>query len=668
MFKIKSDFKPIGEQQRAATKLLDGLANNVKDQVLLGVTGSGKTFTMAQVIEQSQLPTLIISHNKTLAGQLFTEMSEFFPDNAVSYFVSYYDFYQPEAYMPASDTYIEKEAQINDYIDKMRLKATANLMTHDDTIVVASVSCIYNLGSPVEYGKYVVNLKVGESINSRDLMKHLVELQYARSEFDFKRGTFRLRGNIIDIFPSYTDEAVRVQIDNETITSLTIINTLTGVKISDIRRATVYPAKHYMIDKNLYEEVSAKIRHDLKIESDELKKAGKVIEAERLIKKVIYDLEMIREIGYVNGIENYSSYFDTREPGDPPYTLVDYFKHRFGDKWLCIIDESHMSVSQIRGMFNGDFARKKTLIDYGFRLKSALDNRPMKFDEFYRSVSNIIYVSATPAPWEIERSEGHVVEQLVRPTGIVDPEVEVRSADNEIPNLIDEIKKRVEKKERVLVTTLTKRIAEDLSIFLKEQDIRAAYLHSDVKTLARTDILNKLRRKEFDVLIGVNLLREGLDLPEVTLVAILDADKAGFLRSRTSLVQTMGRAARNIDGTVILYANKITEAMKEAIDEVRRRRAYQLEYNKKEGITPKTISKKIVDSFQYPEDEDEAKSRQNPSFKLLEKTLEEKDINGMTDFDKKKYVRVLERQMRDYVDDLNFESAILIRDRLREIK
>ena len=666
MFKITSDFTPIDEQKKAAQKLLSGINSNKKDQVLLGVTGSGKTFTMAQVIEKSKLPTLIISHNKTLAGQLYGEMKGFFEDNSVNYFVSYYDFYQPEAYIPASDTYIEKEAQINEYIDKMRLAATANLLSRDDVIVVASVSCIYNIGSPVEYGKYIAEIKVGENIDAQSFMRRLVELQYTRSEFDFKRGTFRLRGTTVDIYPSYSDEGIRVETNNNTIKSIYVINIITGKKISSLNQTIIYPAKHYMIDKGLFESIYDKIKHDLKKESDELKNKGHTIEAERLIKKVTYDLEMIREIGYVNGIENYSRYFDGRTPGDPPYTLIEYFNHRFGADWLCIIDESHMTVPQIRGMFNGDFARKQTLVDYGFRLKAAFDNRPMRFDEFYRSAHKIVYVSATPSDWEINKSEGNIVEQLVRPTGVVEPIVETRTAENEIPNLIDEIKKRVDKGGRVLVTTLTKRIAEDLTTYLKKQNISCSYLHSDIKTLKRTDILNKLRKKDFDVLIGVNLLREGLDLPEVTLVAILDADKTGFLRSKTSLVQTMGRAARNIGGKVIMYADNLTEAMKQAVEEVGRRRQYQIEYNKNHGITPKTIEKKITQALEYQEEEE--KAAHNPSNEVLKETLEATDLDSLTSFDKKKYARVLERQMREYVEDLNFEAAILIRDKLRKIR
>ncbi len=668
MFTITSNFKPIQEQKNATDKILNNLRLNKKDQVLLGVTGSGKTFTIAQVIAQSQLPTLIISHNKTLAGQLFGEMKDFFANNAVSFFVSYYDFYQPEAYMPSSDTYIEKEAQINEYIDKMRLAATANLLSLNDVIVVSSVSCIYNLGSPVEYGRYVLDIKIGEVFDQTSLMKRLVELQYMRSEFDFKRGTFRVRGGTIDVYPSYSDEGVRIESKDNVITRIIIINVLTGKTVSELGQTIIYPAKHYMIDKSLFEDASAAIRRDLKAESDALIKAGRAIEADRLIKKVTYDLEMLREIGYVNGIENYSRYFDGRQKGDPPYTLVNYFNYRFGDDWLCVIDESHMTVPQIRGMYNGDFARKQTLVDYGFRLKAAFDNRPLRFDEFYRSAHKILYVSATPSDWEIEKSEGAIVEQLVRPTGIVDPEIEIRPTENEIPDLIAEIEKRVEKKERVLVTTLTKRIAEDLTTYLKEKKIQAAYLHSDIKTLKRTDILNKLRKKEFDVLIGVNLLREGLDLPEVTLVAILDADKEGFLRSRTSLVQTMGRAARNSGGTVIMYADKRTKAIEAAIEEVGRRRAYQIAYNKANNITPTTIVKKLSNVFNYTDPDDEGQTNQNPSSEVLEKTLKAVDLSAMTAVDKSKYVKALERQMREYVDDLNFEAAIMIRDTLRKIK
>lgn len=663
-FQIKSDFKKTADQSLAIDKLSSGIALNAKDQVLLGVTGSGKTFTMANVIEKTQLPTLIISHNKTLAGQLYQEMKEFFPDNGVSYFVSYYDYYQPEAYMPSSDTYIEKEAQINQTIDKLRLRSMTNMITRNDVIVVASVSCIYNIGAPKDFKKFLIEISKNEFLDRKKLFNDLVELQYVRDEFSFKRGTFRVRGNNIDIYPAYEDFAYRLFIEDEFIRKIVIIDPLTG-KVNDdrIEKILIYPAKQFMADKSAFLENESKIYADLKIESDKLTKSGKEFEAQRLVKKVNYDLEMMRELGYVNGIENYSRYFDGRKPGDPPYSLLNYFQEQFGDKWLTIIDESHMTVPQLRGMYNGDHSRKQTLVDYGFRLQSAFDNRPLRFDEFYNQVKNVIYVSATPDEWEIKQAKEHVVEQLVRPTGIIDPKIIIKKSDNEIPDLIVEIEKRVAKSERVLVTTLTKRIAEDLSNYLKEKNIKAEYLHSDIKTLERTDILNKLRTKEYDVLIGINLLREGLDLPEVTLVAILDGDKEGFLRSRTALVQTMGRAARNIRGEVIIYANNITNSIKLAVEEVSRRREYQIKYNKLHKITPSNIFKKLRENIiegEYIDEKEVVKSQ-------TKKYLESLNSDSLTPYDKKKVIKRLEREMKTQAEELNFELAIEIREKIRHL-
>lgn len=674
MFNLKSSFKPTGDQPQAIEKLVKGIKKNLKNQVLLGVTGSGKTFTIANVIQKTNLPTLIISHNKTLAGQLYQEFRDFFPENAVSYFVSYYDFYQPEAYIPTTDTYIEKEAEINEQIDKLRLQSTTNILTRRDVIVVASVSCIYNIGSPVEYGKFILELKKDQIIDQKNIIRRLTELQYERSEFEFKRGTFRIRGERIDIYPSYEDFGYSLILDSdnkikkfEKFDPLTGINHLlhpTGVKL------VIYPAKHFLTDPDVFQSVERKIREDLKKESEALKKQNKLIEAQRLIQRVNYDLEMIKEVGYVNGIENYSRYFDGREIGDPPYTLLDYFEKAYGSNWLLVIDESHITIPQLRGMYNGDYSRKKTLVDFGFRLKAAFDNRPMKFEEFYPKPKKIIYISATPDDWELRRSE--VVEQLVRPTGIIDPEVIIRPTKNEVQDLIKEIEKRVKKQEKILVTTLTKKIAEDLSDYLKEKKlingkkiIKAAYLHSDIETLERSDILDNLRKGKFDVLIGVNLLREGLDLPEVTLVAIMDADKEGFLRSKTSLIQTMGRAARNVNSQVILYADKITKSIEGAVREIKRRRQYQIKYNKKYKIIPKTIYKPVREKIV---EKDSKSSLFDFSRKIKNFDFEKIKRESLTPYDRKKIINKLEKEMKKQAEELNFELAIKIRDKIKDLK
>lgn len=667
MFRLTSSFQSTGDQPQAIQKLSDGVKNKIKNQVLLGVTGSGKTFTMANVIQKLQMPALIISHNKTLAGQLYQEMRDFFPENGVSYFVSYYDFYQPEAYLPATDTYIEKEAEINELIDKLRLQATTQIMTRKDVIVVASVSCIYNIGSPIEYGKFTLQLKVGEADDLRKIGKRLIQLLYERSEFDFKRGTFRIRGNYIDIYPAYEEDGYRVEIDRNMIKSIMKFDPLTGNEFKSsklkIKNLIIYPAKHYLTDPEIFSATEEKIRKDLLAELKQLKKEGKIVEAERLGRRVNYDLEMIREIGYVNGIENYSRYFDGRKEGDPPYTLLDYFNHAYGSDYLVFVDESHMTIPQIRGMYNGDFARKKTLIEFGFRMNAAFDNRPLKFEEFYKIPSHFIYVSATPDEWEIRSSCNEIAEQLVRPTGILDPKITIRPAKHEVEDLIKEIEKRVHKGEKILVTALTKKNAEDLSDYLKDKKFRAAYLHSDIQTLERSDILDNLRKNEFDILIGVNLLREGLDLPEVSLVAVLDADREGFLRSKTSLIQTMGRASRNIHGEVILYADVVTNSMRLAIEEIKRRRGYQLRYNQKFGIKAKTIYKpvreKIIESDETTQLIDQVKDRFNPSF------LDEIRTESLTPYDRKKWVKRLEKEMKTQADDLNFEMAIRIRDKIK---
>lgn len=664
MFKLKSDFQPISEQIDAIEKLAKGIFNSEKNQTLLGVTGSGKTFTVANLIKKTSKPTLIISHNKTLAGQLYQEMKDFFPENAVSYFVSYYDYYQPEAYIPQTDTYIEKEAQINDLIDKLRLKAIIDILTRKDVIIVASVSSIYNIGSSKDFQKFLIEIKINEKINSISLFKKLAELQYSRSEFDFKRGTFRVRGNYIDIYPAYEDFAYRINLENDIVESITKIDPISGtIKEKNNNFLFIYPAKQYIADKDSFLIGEKEIRKDLEKEYKELISKKKEFEANRLLKKVNYDLEMINELGYVNGIENYSRYFDGRKPKEAPFSLLDYFNDKFGNDWLTIIDESHMTVPQIRGMFNGDQSRKKTLIDYGFRLKAALDNRPLNFDEFYKKTKSIVYVSATPDEWELKQSS-QIVEQLVRPTGVIDPKITIKKSENEIQDLILEIEKRIKLKQRVLVTTLTKKTAEDLSSFLKEKNIKAEYLHSDVKTLERSSILNKLRKQEYDVLIGINLLREGLDLPEVTLVAILDADHEGFLRSRTALIQTMGRAARNINGEVIIYADKITKSIKQAVSEVERRRNYQIEFNKKNNIIPKNIVKKIRENLT---DEEDVKTISKISDLNIAQYLKVTKEN-LTPYDKKRLIKKFEKEMKLQADNLNFELAIKIREKILELQ
>lgn len=660
-FQLNSNFKPTGDQPAAIEQLTKNLQNDVKNQVLLGVTGSGKTFTMANVIQNIQKPTLIISHNKTLAGQLYQEFREFFPQNAVSYFVSYYDYYQPEAYVPHTDTYIEKEVQINEEIDKLRLSATANLLTRSDTIVVSSVSCIYNLGSPAEYGKFVLEMQPGAKISMQTVMRRLSDLQYERNEYNFTRGTFRVRGDTVDVFPAYMDYGLEIQFLGEHIHKIAELDPLTGNYINDnVSAAVIYPAKHYMTDPNSYDTVFPQIRKDMEERVTQFKAAGKLIEAQRIEQRTRYDLEMVREVGYVNGIENYTRYFDGRNPGDPPYTLIDYFAYASKD-WLLIIDESHITLPQIRGMYNGDRARKETLIDYGFRLPSALDNRPLRYDEFMRLINKTIYVSATPDTYELslaaETDEG-IAEQLIRPTGLVDPQVTVKPTKGQIPDLIDEINKRVAKKQRVLVTTLTKRMAEELTSYLEEKNIKVAYLHSDIETLQRQDILDSLREGVYDVVVGINLLREGLDLPEVSLVAILDADKEGFLRSRSSLIQTMGRAARHIDAGVIMYADTMTKSMQAAIDEVERRRKIQLAYNKQHDITPVGIQKGI-------------------RAKLVDELLANKETANMYDLAKKdvllpdekeKLLKMMRAEMKSAAQELDFETATILRDKIKQLK
>jgi excinuclease ABC subunit B len=661
-FDLVSDFKPTGDQPQAIETLIKNIEEQKKYQVLLGVTGSGKTFTMANVIQKLNRPTLIISHNKTLAGQLYQEFRDFFPNNPVSYFVSYYDYYQPEAYIPTSDTYIEKEVEINEEIDKLRLSATTNLLTRKDVIVVASVSCIYNLGSPVEYGKFVMELKEGMKVEQKDILHRLTDLQYDRNEYSFARGSFRVRGETVDLFPAYMDTGLRMDLVNGHLRKILEFDPLTGDTIKILPATVIYPAKHYMTDPRGYHDVFAQIRRDLDEQVKYFRSKNMLVEAQRISQRTNYDLEMIQEIGYVNGIENYSRYFDGRNPGDAPYTLIDYMEASSKD-WLCIIDESHMTVPQVRGMYNGDRARKEMLINYGFRLPSALDNRPLRYDEFMRKLGQVVYVSATPDEYELsmakDAGEHTIVEQLIRPTGLVDPEITIKPSEGQIPDLMEEIKKRTEKKERVLVTTLTKRMAEDLTTYLSEHGIKVQYLHSDVITLDRQDVLDSLRSGEYDVIVGINLLREGLDLPEVSLVAILDADKEGFLRSRTSLIQTMGRAARNINSHVIMYADRKTKSMDAAIKEVERRREKQLAYNKKHGITPEGIKKairaKLVEKQEKPED--------IPDYYVQ---LGKKDV--LLPDERESLIKRLRSEMKQAAQDLDFETAAVLRDRIKTLK
>lgn len=654
-FKLRADFKPTGDQPKAIEQLVKNFRKGAKSQVLLGVTGSGKTFTVANVIEQLQKPTLVISHNKTLAAQLYQEFKEFFPQNAVCFFVSYYDYYQPEAYLPATDTYIAKDASINEEIDKLRLQATSNLFSRKDVIIVASVSCIYNIGSPLEYGRYLLTIKEGQKKTIFDLSSSLVRLYYRRSKSELERGSFRLRGNQLEIYPAYEDKIIRITVENDRVTRIKI-GDLFGKDFIKLDSILIYPAKHYLADLSNLEEIFCQIRKDLKVRVEQLEKKGKMIEARRLEQRTEYDLAMIKETGYVSGIENYSRYFDGRAPGEPPFTLLDYFWHRFKNNFLVVIDESHITVPQIKGMYRGDLARKKTLISFGFRLPSCVDNRPLKFTEFLERVPSCLFVSATPADWEVKKSQGVVVEQLIRPTGLVDPKVEVRPINGQVQDLIREIIKRKNLGERVLVTTLTKKTAEDLAAYLADPEKTGAplsvhYLHSDINTLERTEILEKLRRGNYDVLVGVNLLREGLDLPEVSLVAILDADKEGFLRSKTALIQTMGRAARNAAGTVILYADEITKSMKEALAEVKRRRKIQLNYNLRHGIIPKTIKKPIRKRL--------VEKEEGAHFKV--------DLDGLTPGERRKLIPQLRRRMRQAAAKLDFERAIYYRDLIKQI-
>ncbi len=651
-FKLVSNFKPTGDQPQAIEKLVHGLEKGQEHQVLLGVTGSGKTFTMANVIQKVQRPTLVISHNKTLAAQLAQEFRSIFPENAVEYFVSYYDYYQPEAYIPQSDTYIEKDASINEEIEKLRLATTASLLTRRDVVVVASVSCIYNLGSPIEYGQAILEIGSGMKATFQQILRILQKMYYDRNDIDFKRGTYRVRGETIDLYPSYLDTGYKLQFLGDRVEKVSKLNPLTGQTEELLGGQVIYPAKHYITPEQRIVPGIKQIELDLAMRLEELRKHGKLVEAQRLEQRTHFDLEMIRQYGYCNGIENYSRYFDGRDPGEPPYTLLNYFPKDY----LVLIDESHITIPQIRGMYNGDRSRKETLIEFGFRLPSALDNRPLKFDEFQRRINQVIYTSATPDEYELSLAGDSVAEQLIRPTGLLDPKISIRPTVGQIDDLEREIKPRVASGERVLVTTLTKRMAEDLADYLKEKGMKVHYLHSDVATLERSDILQSLRLGEYDVIVGINLLREGLDLPEVSLVAIIDADKEGFLRSRTSLIQTMGRAARHINGFVIMYADNITKSMKSAIDEVERRRQYQKQYNKHHHITPRSIIKPLRDRL--------IEQMEEVQEKLGKEVLKPEDIPTE---ERKKMVKLLEKEMNEAAAILDFEEAARIRDQIKEL-
>ena len=643
-FEIKSKFKPTGDQPEAIESLVEGLNDGLRTQVLLGVTGSGKTFTMANIIEKVQRPTLVIAHNKTLAAQLCNEFREFFPNNAVNYFVSYYDYYQPEAYIASSDTYIEKELSINDEIDKLRHSATCSLFERRDVIIVASVSCIYGLGEPSEYHKMAISLRPGMQISRDKIIEQLVEIQYKRNDIDFARGTFRVRGDTLDIFPAVSSEiSVRVEFFGDEIDRICEIEAVSGRVVSTLEHIAIYPASHYAVGSDKLENCLAEIEKDMLVEVEELQAKGKILEAERLKQRTSYDIEMMREIGYCNGIENYSRYFDGRKPGETPYTLMDYFP----DDFLLLIDESHMTIPQIHAMYNGDRARKDALVEYGFRLKSAYDNRPLKFEEFESKFHQLICVSATPAPYEMERQD-NIAEQIIRPTGLVDPEIIVKPAVSQVDDLIGELNKTIDSGGRCLVTTLTKRMAEELSKYLAEKGIKTTYLHSEIKAMDRITVINELRSGESDVLVGINLLREGLDLPEVKLVAILDADKEGFLRSTGALIQTIGRAARNAEGRVVMYADQITDSLKRAIDETNRRRAIQMAYNKEHGIVPKTIVKDIVNTLKIT-------SRETDTTKLAPEEIS-RQIESLTAL------------MNVAVKSLDFEKAIELRDKIAELK
>ncbi len=649
-FAIQSSFRPCGDQPAAISRLAQGLAENRQYQTLLGVTGSGKTFTMANVIEKSKMPALVISHNKTLAAQLYEEFRELFPDNAVEYFVSYYDYYQPEAYIPQRDIYIEKDASRNDELDRLRLSATTSLMSRRDVIIVASVSCIFGLGSPEDYQASVIGVRVGDTLERNTLLGRFADLQYNRNDLDFARGTFRVRGDVVELWPSYESFGVRFEFFGDQIEALRYIHPVSAEILATEQQVFIYPAKHYIMPAERIESACRSIREELDQRLLQLRHEGKLLEAQRLEARTRYDLEMIQEVGYCSGIENYARHLSGLKPGSRPYTLIDYFPEDF----LLFIDESHVTIPQIRAMYNGDRNRKEVLVEHGFRLPSALDNRPLRFEEFQERWKHVIFVSATPSPYELQLCGGEVVEQIIRPTGLVDPEIFVHPAADQIAHLMDEVEKRAAEGQRALVTTLTKRLAEDLSAFLSAKGIRCRYLHSEIQTLERVEILRDLRAGEFDVLVGINLLREGLDLPEVSMVAILDADKEGFLRSETSLIQTIGRTARNVNATVWLYADKITPSMQKAIDETQRRRRMQMEYNARHGITPQTIRKEIQRGLA-----DELRARQAA-----------REAVGLEsqEYDRVELISLLEKEMLEAAEALEFERAARLRDQIRELK
>lgn len=652
-FKLQSDFTPQGDQPDAIKKIVEGVNEGKRHQTLLGATGTGKTFTMSNVIKQVGKPTLIIAHNKTLAGQLYSEFKEFFPENRVEYFVSYYDYYQPEAYVPSTDTFIEKDASINDEIDQLRHSATSSLFERDDVIIIASVSCIYGLGNPEEYRDLVVSVRAGMEMDRSELLKKLVDVQYSRNDIDFRRGTFRVRGDVVEIFPASREEmCIRVEFFGDEIDRIREVNYLTGEVLRERDHFVIFPASHFVTREEKMKSAIQRIENELEERLTELRSENKLLEAQRLEQRTNYDLEMMREMGFCSGIENYSVHLTLRPMGSTPYTLLDYF----GDDWLVMVDESHVTLPQIRGMYNGDRARKQVLVDHGFRLPSALDNRPLKFEEFEEKTNQLVYVSATPGPFELEHTD-EMVQQIIRPTGLLDPEIEVRPTENQIDDLISEIHERIERNERVLVTTLTKKMSEDLTTYLKEAGVKVNYLHSEIKTLERIEIIRDLRMGTYDVIVGINLLREGIDIPEVSLVVILDADKEGFLRSHRSLVQTSGRAARNSRGEVIMYGDKITDSMRYAIDETERRRTIQKAYNEKHNITPTTINKKIHDVISATVENDETNEQQQ--IEVPKK---------MTKKEREKTIANIEKEMKQAAKDLDFEKATELRDMLFELK
>jgi excinuclease ABC subunit B len=649
-FQVVSPYQPSGDQPQAIEKLVEGIHRNEKFQTLMGVTGSGKTFTMAHTIARINRPTLVISHNKTLAAQLYEEFKELFPHNAVGYFVSYYDYYQPEAYIPQRDIYIEKDASRNDDLDRLRLAATSNLVSRNDVLLVASVSCIFGLGSPKEYRNSVVPIRKDEPTDRDDMLRKLLDLQYARNDIDFKRGTFRVRGDVVELHPSYEEFAYRIEFFGDDIQNIDAINPLTGEILSSHESIFIYPAVHYVMPTDRLEGAVANIKAELDMQVMHLRGEGKLLEAQRLLARTKYDLELIQEVGFCSGIENYSRHLDGRKPGEKPYTLIDYFPKDY----LCVIDESHVTLPQIKAMYNGDRQRKEVLVGHGFRLPSAMDNRPLKYEEFEQMVNQVVFVTATPGKLEMAYTQGEVIEQVIRPTGLIDPEIEVHPAQGQVPHLLTQIKERVEAGGRVLVTALTKRLAEDLAAYIQEAGFRGRYLHSEIQTLERVEILSDLRKGDFDVLIGINLLREGLDLPEVSMVAILDADKAGFLRSETSLIQTIGRAARNSGSKVFLYADNITPAMQMAMDETNRRREIQRAYNTANGITPTTVKRAIRTSI-----EAEIKAR---------RTTQEAIKANEQQFDQTEIIRLLEEEMLEAARNLEFERAAQLRDKLNEMQ